>query len=380
MLRQAQHRRDWGDANLRALPWRSCGSLKAIAAWQALAEQAAEPNPFFEHWYLLPSLRALDPDGEVRLLCYSQGETLLGLMPVARQASYYGKPVPHLASWTHPNSFLGAPLVASGHEGSFWRAVLDWADRQDGAVSFLHVADLPEGGPVAQALASVLGEGSRPHGTVHREERALLATELAPEEYLAASLSGKKRKELRRQMKRLSEEGAAEFNCHTDDSGLAEWTREFLALEGAGWKGKAGSALASAPETAHLFEQALAGAAAVGKLERLCLSLNGQPIAMLASFLSPPGAFSYKTAFDENFARFSPGVQLQMENLKLIERPAISWVDSCASADHPMIDHIWRERRCVVRQSIGIGGPLRRAAFRALLNIEQRRNPVETKA
>ena len=29
-----------------------------LAAWQALALRAAEPNPFFEPWYLMPALRA----------------------------------------------------------------------------------------------------------------------------------------------------------------------------------------------------------------------------------------------------------------------------------------------------------------------------------
>ena len=67
-------------------------------------------------------------------------------------------------------------------------------------------------------------------------------------------------------------------------------------------------------------------------------------IAMLATFLTPPGAFSYKTAFDERYARFSPGVLLQRENLAILQRDGIAWTDSCAAADHPMIDHIWRER------------------------------------
>ena len=79
---------------------------------------------------------------------------------------------------------------------------------------------------------------------------------------------------------------------------------------------------------------------------------------MLANFLTAPGAFSYKTAFDEDYARFSPGVLLQRENLALLERDGIDWVDSCAAQDHPMIDHFWRERRVIQRRSIGIAGGL----------------------
>jgi hypothetical protein len=87
---------------------------------------------------------------------------------------------------------------------------------------------------------------------------------------------------------------------------------------------------------------------------------------MLASFLCPPGAFSYKTAFDEAYARFSPGVLLQCENLALLERPGIAWTDSCAAADHPMIDHIWRERLAIAHHNVAIGGAARRLLFRAL--------------
>jgi hypothetical protein len=66
-------------------------------------------------------------------------------------------------------------------------------------------------------------------------------------------------------------------------------------------------------------------------------------------------------------------VLLQCENLMILDREDIAWSDSCAAADHPMIDHIWRERRTVGRVSIAIGGPLRRKAFGLLVRAELRR-------
>ena len=153
------------------------------------------------------------------------------------------------------------------------------------------------------------------------------------------------------------------------------WIEDFLALEHSGWKGAQGSALASHQATARMFREALFGAAGRGRLERLTLSLDDEPIAMLANFITPPGAYSYKTAFDERFARYSPGVLVQRENLALLDRRGIAWCDSCAAADHPMIDHIWRERRPVGRLSIAIGGSLRRALFARLVRAELGRNP-----
>ena len=347
-----------------------------VAAWDALALCAAEPNPFFESWYLLPALRAFDPAGNLQLLRFNAGGELAGLLPIARSRRYYRWPIPNLASWLHANCFLGAPLVAAGLEREFWRALLAWADANAGLALFLHLGHMPLTGALHSALEAVLAEQRRPAALVYREERALLASDQSPEVYFDAALSGKKRKELRRQFARLGEHGAIRFERRDDADGLEPWISGFLALEAAGWKGAAGSALAGDEATADLFRASLHGAARRGKLERLTLFLDDAPIAMLVTFLTPPGAFSYKTAFDERYARFSPGVLLQRENLAMLDRPGIAWSDSCAAADHPMIDHIWRERRAVGRLSIAIGGRLRRAAFARLAAAELGRKPA----
>ena len=353
---------------LDAAPWRSMA--EDIAAWDALALCAAEPNPFFESWYLLPALSAFDPAESVALLRFQAGGELAGLLPLARPRRYYAKPLPHLASWLHANCFLGAPLVAKGLEHEFWRLLLGWADCHARTALFLHLAHMPLAGPLHRALDEVLTEQGRRAALVHREERALLASDQSPDAYFESALSGKKRKELRRQFARLSELGDTCVERSEGSENLDQWIERFLALEIAGWKGLAGSALACQPATAHLFREGLCGAAQRGKLERLTLSLDDEPIAMLATFLTPPGAFSFKTAFDERYARYSPGVLLQRQNLAILDRDDIAWSDSCAASDHPMIDHIWRERRVIGRLSIAIGGCLRRTLFAGIAAAE----------
>ena len=71
------------------------GESPAQALWARLAERAIEPNPFFESWFLLPSLRALDPAGAVRILVIEQNGEWLGLLPIVPAARYYGRPLPH---------------------------------------------------------------------------------------------------------------------------------------------------------------------------------------------------------------------------------------------------------------------------------------------
>ena len=365
-----------GRGIVRTTGWTAFEAPELRLAWDALALCASEPNPFHESWYLLPALRALDPLASVKLLRFEVDGDLAGILPVRHENRYYRWPIPQLSSWLHGYCFLGQPLVACGLETAFWRSFLDWADGNAGHALFLHLPQMPLQGPLYESLQTVLGQQGRQAALVHREERAMLASEQSPEAYFDESLSGKKRKELRRQYSRLSEQGELRFErCH-DDSGLMPWVDHFLALEHSGWKGAQGSALASHQATISLFGEALSGAASRGRLERLTLWLDGSPIAMLASFITAPGAYSYKTAFDERYSRYSPGVLLQRENLEVLRNQEIAWVDSCAAADHPMIDHIWRERRAVGRLSIAIGGKLRRAAFARLVRAELGRNPA----
>jgi CelD/BcsL family acetyltransferase involved in cellulose biosynthesis len=361
---------------IRPVAWQSMDNTETHLAWDALALCAIEPNPFHESWYLLPALRALDPKGTVPLLRFEFDGELAGILPLRREARYYRWPIPQLTNWIHGNCFLGAPLVAAGLERPFWRALLAWADTQPRAGLFLHLAQIPLDGPLWEALQAVLTEQGRLAALVYREERALLASGLSPEIYFEESMSGKKRKELRRQHTRLAELGELTFERRRDDAHLARWYEDFLALEHSGWKGAAGSALASHQTTARLFKEALSGAAARGRLERLTLNLDGEPIAMLVNFLTPPGAYSFKTAFDERYARFSPGVLIQRENLALLSHAEVRWCDSCAAADHPMIERIWREKRAIGRVSIAIGGRLRRALFARLVRAELGRNPA----
>ena len=164
---------------------------------------------------------------------------------------------------------------------------------------------------------------------------------------------------------RLGELGTVATRRLGPGDDLTPWCDAFLALERSGWKGAVGSALGSSDGSEHFFRDAVAGARAAGRLEMLRLDVGERPIAMLVNFLSPPGAFSFKIAFDEAYARFSPGVLIEIENLAVLGRGDIAWMDSCAVEDHPMINSLWGERRTIVR----VTTPFRRVRSRALFAL-----------
>lgn len=345
-----------------------------ITQWQALASKACEPNPFSESWFLIAALSQFDPNHDVRIFTLWDGapfnSELIALMPVATALHYGRWPIPHSQNWLHPNSFLGIPLFRAGAEKQCWAALLHALDRETGHAIFFHINGLTIGGPLQRTLQQLCDDQGRALALVDCQQRAFLESNLAPDAYYEAAVRSKKRKELRRQRNRLTEIGDLRFNRCDGTTGLDEWIDAFLALERSGWKGQSGSALDCAPQTRTLFHNALCGAAALGRLELLDLRLDGRPIAMLVNFLTRPGSFSFKTAFDEEYARFSPGVLLQIENLDLLQTDGVEWCDSCAAPDHPMIDSIWTGRRRIGRYSIAIGGAGRRGLFAILLRTE----------
>jgi hypothetical protein len=225
---------------------------------------------------------------------------------------------------------------------------------------------------VHRGLAAAAAERGRGCPIVHRTRRAMLRSTLTPRQYYEQAVRKKKRKEIARLTNRLRELGALGFRTLEPGApGLERWCDAFLELERSGWKGLEGSAAACRSEDEAFLRQALAAAHGEGRLQIRSLDLDGRPIAMLINLLAPPGSFSFKTAYDEDYARYSPGVLLQIENLDILERPRIDWMDSCAAENHPMIDTLWTERRDIVRVTVRLAGLRRGLAYAGCRGAEE---------
>lgn len=352
-------------AGARAVPaeWRQ--------PWDRLARNASEPNVFAERWFVEPGLRHLLQDGPAWILAVWRGPgELIGLLPVRVEARYGRAPIAHVQNWAHHQSFLGTPLIRRGEETAFWTEILTALDAAPWACGFFHMTGLVENGPVHHGLVAAAAALNRSCPVVHRSERALLETHLSPQAYYERSVRKKKRKELGRLSARLRELGTVSVSRSATPEDIVRYCEEFLALEAAGWKGRAGSALASCPKKQTFFREVLASAQAAGRLEFLRLALDGRPVALLVNFFAPPGGFSFKTAFDEAYARFSPGVLIQIENLQVLERPDVAWMDSCAAENHPMINSLWAERRSMVRVTVPLAGRGRGALYAGARALE----------
>ncbi|QLC25340.1 GNAT family N-acetyltransferase [Parasphingopyxis algicola] len=337
-------------------------------AWDALAPDAAEPNPFAERWFLEASQRYAAGDDACRMAVVGDETGLVGITPLGRQSNYGRLSVDHVENWQHANMFLGTPLIRRGREEAFWTALITALDEDDWARGFLHLDGLVEDGPVHRGLEAAARSLGRECAIVHREERALLHSGLSPDDYLKQNLRKKRRDECKRLRRRLAELGHLDTRELQDAGELAAWCDDFLEMERSGWKGETGSALSCCPDATAFFRETLTAAFARQRLHFLRLELDGKPIAMLTSLLARPGAFGFKACFDQDYARFSPGLLLQIDNLRMLDDPDIDWQDSCTSPGHP-VEKLWSERRLIVRVTVDLKGLKRRlvhAGARAL--------------
>jgi CelD/BcsL family acetyltransferase involved in cellulose biosynthesis len=343
-----------------------------LQQWQTLVEQSADRNVFAEPWLLLAGMRHCLNTDQVRLaLVRDSHNRLIGLFAVDRIAGIGRLPLPGWALWRHPNAFLAPGIAARGCEAAAWSALVDLLGSARPNAACLLADGIVEGSALHAGLVAAAGQRRLPLDTDHRFERAMLASDLPPDAYWDAAVRAKKRKELRRQWARLAEEGALTTGRLTPDAEIAPWADEFFALEASGWKGANGSALSSNADTHAFFASALRDGHAAGKVAITALRLDSRAIAMLVTLLSGSGGFSFKTAFDETYSRFSPGVLLQRESLDIAAAHSLDWIDSCAAPDHPMIDSLWRERRAILRLTLPLPGAANKARFAATMTAQR---------
>jgi hypothetical protein len=167
--------------------------------------------------------------------------------------------------------------------------------------------------------------------------------------YVADYLGGKRLREFRRCRRRLEEFGKLELKTYDGPHCASAWAADFLDIEASGWKGEAGTALASAPQGKAFFEALAHAAASRGRALVYSLELDGRPIAMTINFRSGTRIWCFKTAYRGDLAKFSPGALLEYEaTLAAFDDPTVERLDACTAHDGGLMGDLWQGRREIV--------------------------------
>lgn len=349
--------------NVRILSGSDLGTLESVSGqWQALAQRCAEENVFYEPWVLLPALRYFDNESVRIALVWSSsaeqpGAELMGVFPLVTSAWFGSLPIKHVRMWRHLHCFLSAPLIVSGFEARVLEALLRAIEQQLWSTLFLELDWLPLDGASGRALR-LLGEcGERVTSESGYFERAILTrAEGGSERFIAGAISPKHRKDLRRKRKNLEMlHGPVRLEQMQNGDSIEEWIEQFLTLEASGWKGQHGSSMKDSPAERKFFAEVVRRGAAGGRVSLSRLWAGDSVVAMKCCLCSIHTVFAFKIAYDERFSRYSPGVLLELENMRwMLDESDFELMDSCAAPGNTLFRRLWPKARplCVVRASM----------------------------
>ncbi|WP_051134261.1 GNAT family N-acetyltransferase [Methylocystis sp. ATCC 49242] len=317
----------------------------AQGEWTSLAARALEPNAFFEPGFALAAALHFPPKARpVFIVVWSRqpggGRRMMGLFPITPANPLTGDGFIRL--WLHKQAALATPLVDREKAVEVLEAFLDWLEARSFARGIVFSRTTADGRFHA-ALADAARRKGRRMEILDSYERAALFAGGDADAVLARG-SRKRLNEIGRLRRRLAEMGRVDFDFAATPEEVRGATEEFLALEASGWKAGRGALLSQASLTTFL-RSATRLLAREGRCKIHALRLEGRPIAMGVLIESQRRNYYWKIAFDENFRSLGPGVQLVHEQTRLLlSRPEVELTDSCAIANHPMIDRLWPDR------------------------------------
>jgi CelD/BcsL family acetyltransferase involved in cellulose biosynthesis len=276
--------------------------LEALAGeWDALAP--ADSTPFDLHCWHLAWWRAFG-DGQELAVCTARREgELVGAFPLRREAG-------ELKGLANTHSPLFRPLA---RDAEALEAVVAASLEERGTVE---VVGLPE----RDASVARLREDARAVSkTVLTEPSYASPTvdtggDLDSWRALSKPRWGAPLERFRRKMGRDHE---AELEIVVPPRDLEAELADGFRVEAGGWKGRAGTAIVSDPQTEAFYTAVARAFAARGELRLSRIVLDGEIAAFDLTLLHGGRLYLLKTGFDERFRRLAPGLVMR---LSVIER------------------------------------------------------------
>ncbi len=347
---------DFTDAALADLRIELCTANRlasALPAWQDLADAASEANFFYAPTSLLPAARYLDGADRLHMVLVWQtrptARQLIGAFPLA-----IGPLGRHLSMWMSPYFVSAAPLLRRGFEQAALHGLLRWADRRRPRPVSLLLPQIDLDGAAFAALKTVAQRDALPLQVTAVHERAMLDLTAAGRHKQTGYIRRSRRKDLARRWRKLSALGQLSHSILHRPEELRHGLAAFLQLEKAGWKGRMGTALACRSRTRNFALAAYGPQAGTHATRCELLTLDGRPIAASLTLLAGKTGWAVKSAYDESYARFAPGLLNDYATLRtLLASDSDERIDSAALPGH-VLEELWAGRRRTADVVLGL--------------------------
>lgn len=344
-----------------------------------LTNRAIEPNVFFSSRFLTPAIPRLD-ERQVRiaLIRDDRGDKsrIRLLMPFSVEKPGFSVGPSIIRVWSNPFGPLGTPLVDAEDAAETIDNLLEGLSLRDAKLpGVLVLPDLRLNGPFAQLLRALAIGRDLPLTVTNSFARPMLESLEDGETYLRASVSKSHLREMRRQSRNLGELGTLTYDVARQPDDIRTRTEEFLTLEASGWKGRKRTAMVMDRYRAAFAREAITNLAEADAVRIHTLDLDGRAVASMIVFVMGGEAYTWKTAYDERYSKFSPGKLLTARLTEWhLDDANIVRTDSCGVPDHPIMSRLWREREDMGTLVIGLTRNSDRDVRQAAAQLHMYRN------
>ncbi len=304
---------DYATQTTSSLEQVGCETLTSLSEeWSKLAMQEPFPEPFFQPYWISAFAETFHKATPISLLTVRHNGELAGILPMKRESRFFGKfPANTLRSLSGIHSsrfdFMCQPKRRDELTRAAWlqlKAEKSWDVFEaqhvphDGRLPGILKYAKEDGYLIAQwpSQRSPYLDFPPPGGDPFKN---------SPPRYKSS------RNRLKGYHKKLAQFG--EPHLEVTNQFQEHLFERFIALEKSGWKGKHGGAIGNNATATEFYRTAMSAASRQGHFRMYSLVLKNkpdQPIAMDMGLLINNRYYSPKIAYDESYAKCSPGILL----------------------------------------------------------------------
>lgn len=330
-------------------------------AFADLATRALEPNPHMSPAAVTASHVIVPEDAIVIITAWLSealgSERLAGIWALRRQRDWRTGFAAALTAPILPLYEVSSlPVIDADHGQDATQAMLRHLLAAGDLPRTLALPVLPLEGPTFLALDEACRVTGSRLRICERWQRPVMRPQPGDdsERYLRHTL-GQSYKKRMQQFRAIARHGEVGFQRLRGEAARVALP-DFLALEAAGWKGRAGTAIARLPQASAYFDSLVTLSAAADSLQIDTLLLDGRPLAMGLLVESAGTRHFLKIAYDEAQARHSPGRALTIAMLQAdFAGTPPDLFDSGAGDGVDAGTYVWGERRAMGNAIIRLG-------------------------
>jgi CelD/BcsL family acetyltransferase involved in cellulose biosynthesis len=294
--------------------------------WDALVDRAQIEHPFVRYDWIRTWWECFGADRELYVIAVRSNAVLVALLPLMRSRSrMYGLPVWRFEFTANVHTPRFDAVIAERAE-EVYALLLDHLEVQAPRWDLIVLPELQDSSQTPAAFTR-LSMGRSFRAGVYSAGASPVISLAGGFDAICARLPAKLRSSLRNRSRRLQRLGDVSLEVVDAEARLPCALADALRIEAAGWKGKAGTAIACNEDLVRFYTRIGERAARSGTLCLMFLVVGGKRVAFAYCVRQGRTLYLLKTGYDPEYAPYAPFKLLLLRAIEACCREGLAAFD-----------------------------------------------------